>query len=171
MHCPSCGAPATGQPKFCRACGFNLEKVAQLLAEQTAPAIDGPTQAAGGEQLQKQLQRTERWLSIFLTLFMALIFGGITWAVVFKMMAKGQFWMGLGLLLFVASAAATLFFVARREELQEQLAGKASPTTALPPAETTNKLLPEPAFDALASVAEPTTRQLAGQPAKETRQS
>ena len=33
MHCPNCGTAAVKQQKFCRAYGFSLEQVAQLLDE------------------------------------------------------------------------------------------------------------------------------------------
>jgi hypothetical protein len=36
MHCPDCGTRATANQKFCRSCGFSLEKVAQLLAGQSS---------------------------------------------------------------------------------------------------------------------------------------
>jgi NMD protein affecting ribosome stability and mRNA decay len=31
MHCPKCGAEAPLTQKFCRSCGFSLEKVPQLV--------------------------------------------------------------------------------------------------------------------------------------------
>lgn len=34
MHCPNCGAEAPLTQKYCRSCGFNLEKVPELVAEQ-----------------------------------------------------------------------------------------------------------------------------------------
>lgn len=38
MHCPNCGKPAAADQKFCRGCGFNLEKISHLLAEQSPKA-------------------------------------------------------------------------------------------------------------------------------------
>ncbi len=49
MHCPSCGANASRDQRFCRGCGLSLEKVPGLLAEQL--------QTADSEQVEKAPER------------------------------------------------------------------------------------------------------------------
>jgi len=63
MHCPGCGTEAPVTQKFCRFCGFSLEKVPQLVAEQLLESEETLTSKAA-EKLQKRQQEIERWLSI-----------------------------------------------------------------------------------------------------------
>src|SRR5262245_61110645 len=62
MHCPGCGTEAPLTQRFCRSCGFSLEKVPQLLAEQLSESELVAGKAA--VKLQKRQQEIERWLSI-----------------------------------------------------------------------------------------------------------
>ena len=63
MHCPGCGTEAPVTQKFCRSCGFCLEKVPQLVAEQLSESEEILTSAAT-EKLQRRQQKIEHWLSI-----------------------------------------------------------------------------------------------------------
>ena len=63
MHCPGCGTEAPVTQKFCRSCGFCLEKVPDLVAEQRSESEEILTSAAA-ERLQKRQQKIERWLLI-----------------------------------------------------------------------------------------------------------
>ena len=63
MHCPGCGTEAPVTQKFCRSCGFCLEKVPTLVAEQLSESKEILTSAAA-EKLQKRQQKIERALSI-----------------------------------------------------------------------------------------------------------
>lgn len=169
MHCPRCGTAASEQQKFCRSCGFNVEQIAPLLAEPLTPTPGDKAAAESGAEMQDQLRRTERWLSVALAVFFVLLLGGISWMTIAKVMIeKGQFWAGLAFLLFIASAATTLYFVARREELREELAGRQSPPpAALPPEKSTAKRLPESPSEPVPSVTEHTTKQLAAHEVRE----
>jgi dihydrofolate reductase len=55
MHCPGCGAEAPVTQKFCRSCGFCLEKVPNLVAEQLSESKELLTSAAA-EKLQERQQ-------------------------------------------------------------------------------------------------------------------
>src|SRR5262245_22006831 len=48
MHCPNCGTKASSGQKFCRGCGFSLEKVGQLIADQKAAVTEQTTPATAG---------------------------------------------------------------------------------------------------------------------------
>ena len=63
MHCPGCGAEAPVTQRFCRSCGFCLEKVPHLVAEQLSESEEILTGDAA-EKLQERQQKIERWLSI-----------------------------------------------------------------------------------------------------------
>src|SRR4029453_18833790 len=63
MHCPGCGTEAPVTQRFCRSCGFSLEKVPQLVAEQLSESEE-ILKSEAAEKLQKRQQEIERWLSI-----------------------------------------------------------------------------------------------------------
>jgi len=71
MHCPGCGTEAPVTQRFCRSCGFSLEKVPQLVAEQLSEEEILTSEAA--EKLQKRQQKIDHWLSISGIGFIALI--------------------------------------------------------------------------------------------------
>ena len=63
MHCPKCGAEAPLTQKFCRLCGFSLEKIPQLVTQQ----LSEPEQLLNdevAEKLQERKQKIEHWLSM-----------------------------------------------------------------------------------------------------------
>lgn len=63
MHCPKCGAEAPLTQKFCRVCGFSLEKIPQLVTQQPSE----PEQLLSdevAEKLQQRKQKIEYWLSM-----------------------------------------------------------------------------------------------------------
>ena len=49
MHSPGCGAKAPVTQKFCRSCGFSLEKVPQLVAEQLSESEELLTSAENSD--------------------------------------------------------------------------------------------------------------------------
>lgn len=63
MHCPKCGAEAPLTQKFCRVCGFSLDKIPQLVTQQSSE----PAQLLNdevAEKLQERKQKIEHWLSM-----------------------------------------------------------------------------------------------------------
>jgi hypothetical protein len=153
MHCPSCGTRAAENQKFCRACGFGLEKLTQVFQEQLA---------AEGAELPPELQRMERFvgrgISILLT---SLLLATASVIVYFQMLVKGQFWTGLGLLGALAWLSLWIFFVGKWSELQkikeERKNARSAPVLSAP---DTNKFLTESSQEPISSVAEHTTRSL-----------
>jgi hypothetical protein len=63
MHCPGCGTEAPVTQRFCRSCGFSLEKVPQLVAEQLSESEE-ILHIKAAEKLQRRQQEIDRWLSI-----------------------------------------------------------------------------------------------------------
>ncbi len=55
MYCPSCGKQAVTVQKFCRSCGFGLQEVTKLLANQP------PTVGSDKVQFDQQLSRWVFW--------------------------------------------------------------------------------------------------------------
>lgn len=57
MHCPRCGTTATTSQQFCRGCGLNLEKVAEILGEEVAVQSSSPgTEAARLRERQQKFE-------------------------------------------------------------------------------------------------------------------
>src|SRR5882724_4644193 len=95
MHCPRCGADALIGQQFCRDCGFNLEKVSELLAEQP-PAP--PT--------SERISRLEHWANIARLSLLSLVFFTLIYVLIAEVMIKGgHFGAGLFLLAFFVAAA------------------------------------------------------------------
>lgn len=172
MHCPKCGTPAAEVQKFCRSCGFGLEKVAQLLEESPAVIGENPPAGENLNKLQNRLNRMDQlWQAALVTLGGAFV-TAICWAIIAKVMiAKSQFISGgLFLLFFLGIVVMGLSAwylesqkqkLARRKNLlpgTEQL--DSEPVTALN-ANTTNKLLAAPGSSISPSVTEETTARLA----------
>jgi hypothetical protein len=64
MHCPDCGTRATANQKFCRSCGFSLEKVARLLAEQSSLPASSQISDDNIAPAQRRLDKLEGWLCL-----------------------------------------------------------------------------------------------------------
>lgn len=172
MHCPKCGTPAAEVQKFCRSCGFGLEKVAQLLEE--SPPVKGENPPAGENlgKLQNRLNRMDRlWQAALVTLGGAFV-TAICWAIISNVIiAEGQLISG-GLFLFfflgiVVMGLSALYLESQRQKLATRK--KRLPETqqsdselvAELDADTTNKLLAAPGNSSAASVTEETTARLA----------
>lgn len=154
MHCPNCGANAPAGQKFCRACGLGLERFAELLAELLPDGEDEKVSLAN-----LRLRRLEKGIKIALytagsTLGILLVFlGALT-------MVKSHIGGGIFLSLFGIGIFAALFFMSYESSLRKQVSGRFPSQPTLPPAETTNKLLPEDQPRIAMSVKEQTTSRL-----------
>ena len=174
MHCPNCGTAATQQQKFCRACGFGLEKVAQLL-DEGGHALP---ESSALDEIAERARVIEKWRDIAIYIFIAITVTGLSavlgYGIVYEMMiVSGHVILGLMLLLFFLGAGGVLALQAYAEKLQKNqakgaahLADRVTGQTAeaLPAAITTSKLLAEasrePLVDVPASIIEDTTKTL-----------
>jgi hypothetical protein len=178
MHCPNCGTSATKQQKFCRACGFGLAKVVQLLEE--GDVFPDELSRLYAERRQK----IERWRD----LAFYLLCGGagivvptfIGYIIYQEMIIKwdqwdnGDLWEAAGVLFAILAALVGLALLSlslRAEELKKaeakltQVKPLPRPANypsleALPPAATTSNLLAEGRVESVASITEDTTRSL-----------
>jgi len=158
MHCPKCGTVASENQRFCRSCGFGLEKVAELISE---------TAGKGSGELPATWRMIKRLRDFIFFGFVTILVGGISYGLIQKIMIeKGHFWQGLLFLLVIYGgiAAAILSIVIDEKRTAHRKRG-ATPPAELPPAETTNKLLLEAPRDAVLSMTEGTTRSLDAAPA------
>jgi hypothetical protein len=151
MFCPNCGKAISTESKFCRACGLNLEGVAQSLAEQLP-------HAKPDKDLQSRQRRIEQLLSVVIGSAFTVFVLAILWALIYKIIiVKGEVFEGsIFLGLFVALVTA-LILVVYRESLRESLAKRKSQTSLA--GRITGKL-PESGFEPITSVTDRTTELL-----------
>src|SRR5262245_66414627 len=84
MHCPDCGTKASAGQKFCRGCGFGLEKVELLIADQRA-ATDHTTEAT--RRLSDDwLHKFEKWAARALFALCSIAVSLILWAIIANVM-------------------------------------------------------------------------------------
>jgi hypothetical protein len=132
MHCPRCGTNATSGQQFCRACGFSLEKVAELLGDE--PVIESPSPASEGARLRERQKKFENLAGIagvttfglILLLFIILVFSQI--------ILRGGLLIipGTLLILLAIGASAMVTFQVYSKSLKEQLEEKPLPPSNTP---------------------------------------
>jgi ribosomal protein L37E len=161
MHCPNCGKKASARQKFCRACGFSLEKVEQLIADQKAAATEQTT-VATGRHSDDWLRRLEKWAARALFTLSGILGGLMLWAIIAKVMIeKGRIFQGGIALMILAAAALALFLAYLDSERKKSASARSNQQHRLPQAQETAKMLPEPSVEMAASVTERTTANLA----------
>ncbi|MCG3162129.1 MAG: hypothetical protein JMDDDDMK_03369 [Acidobacteria bacterium] len=162
MHCPNCGTKAPSEQKFCRACGFGLEKVAKLIAEQTTISED-QTEESSPAHSDDRLRKLEKWAARALLALGGLFGGLMLWAIIVKVMIeKGDIFTGIGILLFLATVVLYPLWVHLRSEREKSASTQPKQQQRLPQAEETAKMLSEPNLGTAASVTEHTTAKLGG---------
>ncbi|HEX5081047.1 MAG TPA: zinc ribbon domain-containing protein, partial [Blastocatellia bacterium] len=157
MHCPNCGTKASANQKFCRSCGFGLEKIEQMIVEQKTAATDQTTEATG-KLSNKWLRKLEKWAGAALLALGGILGGLLLWAIIVKVMLdKGKVFEGGVLLMMLAAAALFSFLGYLRSESKKSASAQSKQPQRLPEATETAKMLPEPNTEMAASVAEHTT--------------
>ena len=147
MYCPRCGKDGSLEQKFCRACGFQLDQVMELLEPQSDQVDQKPAQF--------KLRRIGS-IVVISTVSLALfaVCGGIIWA----MVAGGiPVWFGLlGLLVLLGMTSGFIFLGLAQLKAETSTASQ----TALESTETSTKLLNQQALNIPPSVTERTTNLL-----------
>ena len=132
MHCPRCGSIATTGQQYCRACGLNLEKVAEAVGEelglQPAPAPDEIS------RLQELQRKHENWggkAGMFTFGLVLLLFGILVFT---QMIMKGGALIILGsiLILLAVGAAIMVYFQASAKSLKDKLEARSLPNSTVP---------------------------------------
>jgi uncharacterized Zn finger protein (UPF0148 family) len=161
MHCPDCGTKASAGQKFCRACGFRLEKVEQLIADQKAAATEQTT-VATGRLSDDWLRRLEKWAARALFTLGGILGGLMLWAIIAKVMIeKGRIFQGIVVLMILAVAALASLLAYLDSERKKSPSARSNQQNHLPQAQETAKMLSEPNAEMAVSVTEQTTANLA----------
>jgi small-conductance mechanosensitive channel len=159
MHCPICSTTVSVNQKFCRSCGFGLEKTAQSVSEQH------PTELA--LNLREQKNTLERLGLIALRIFGLGVIGFFLYMVGYKVLslfAQGKILGALALLALVVVLGCGLlsvFLFAKAKDIQEasskrRLQDPEEESESAP----TARLLPENQSELIPSVTERTTELL-----------
>jgi hypothetical protein len=163
MHCPGCGVKVSANQKFCRSCGFGLEKVSQLVAEQQT-AEQKQVAIEIGEGSNDRLHPME-WLGVIG--WYTFIGGGamgvilIFYSIISKLIIeKGQIIPGIALLLFLAGALLMLPYIHYMESKKDSAKRKRQEPKVLAEEGATEKLPPESCSEIRPSVTEHTTELL-----------
>jgi hypothetical protein len=140
MHCPGCGVKVSANQNFCRSCGFALEKVSQLVAEQLS-----------AEQKQTAIESTNdrlhpmEWLGIIG--WYTFIGGGavgvilLFYSIISKLIiGNGQVLAGIAFLLFLAGALLLLSYIYYKESQKDSAKRERQRSKALAEEGTTGKL-------------------------------
>jgi hypothetical protein len=160
MHCPNCGTKASIAQKFCRACGFSLEKVGQLIDDHRTAAADQTIGAAGGLS-DDWLRKLEKWAARALFAIGGVLGGLMLWTVIAKVMIeKGRIFQGSIVLMILAGAALTLFLAYLDSERKKSASIRSNQQHRPSGAEETAKMLSEPHAEMAVSVTEQTTSRL-----------
>ena len=169
MHCTGCGTEAPVTQRFCRSCGFSLEKVPQLVAEQLSEEEILTSEAA--EKLQKRQQKIDHWLSISGIGFIALIALSFLSGLIYLMLAGNlPIVPGIVLLILILGGFVAASLAMYSEKLKKTLSDSRSlRSRPLPEREITSKT-PLEAFEGpFLSVTERTTNLLDKDDSVETR--
>jgi hypothetical protein len=131
MHCPRCGTIATANQQFCRGCGLNLEKVAEVLGEAVAVQSSPPNQIDALRERQKKFENLAgiAGLSTFGLVLLTLIV-----IVVVKMIVVGGLLIipGTLLILLAIGAGAMGTFQMYSKSLKAKLEEKPLPPSKTP---------------------------------------
>jgi len=160
MHCPNCGVTASMGQKFCRACGFGLEKVEQLIADQRAVATVQTTEEPGGFS-DDRLRKLEKWAVRALFALGGILGGSMLWAIVVKVMIEGGSVFKGSIILMIIAAIGLFAFLGYLESQRKKSVSTRSTQPQHPAqVEETAKMLPEPNLEMAVGVTEHTTAKL-----------
>ena len=157
MYCPICSTKISLNQKFCRSCGFGLEKIARSVSEQLPSKLD--------ENLQDKKNKLERLGVAALSVFGVGVLGLFLYMVGYKLMlTQGKILAALGvlgLLIILGSGLLSVYLFAKAKDVQEA-SGKRrlQHTDEMPEAAGTSKLLEESNLEEMPSVAQRTTELL-----------
>jgi len=159
MHCPDCGTKASAGQKFCRGCGFGLDKVKQLIADQRAATEQ--TTVATGRLSDEWLRKMEKWAARALLALGSIAVSLILWAIIVKLMIKeGAIFAGSMLLMLVIGVVLLSFLAYMQDKRKNSTSTQSNQQHRLPQAQETAKMLSEPNAEMAASVTEQTTTRL-----------
>jgi hypothetical protein len=163
MHCPRCGSQATFTQHFCRSCGFSLEKVPQLVAEQGPPIPKLSTEETNKlQQRQRKIEQAQNIAAASVGVLAAISFlSGLIY-----LLAAGNMPLIPGVILLVVMlggiAAGSLAIYS--ESLKKNLSKANSFDSKRLPGNELNQ--PEPDVGSFVSVTERTTNLLESQTQK-----
>lgn len=155
MYCPICSTKISLDQKFCRYCGFGLEKTAQSVSEQLPTKLE--------ENLQERKNKLERLGVAALSVFGLGVLGLFLYMVGYNL-SQGEILAALGvlgLLVILGSGLLSVFLFAKAKDVQDASSKRRlQPPDEMPEAAATSKLLHESRLEEIPSVTERTTELL-----------
>lgn len=146
MYCPNCGKTNSGDQKFCRSCGMQLELVVKSLVEQ----LNAPDTS-----LVEKQRSLDHWITIIAASTISLFVGAVLWGIIYSIIiVKGEVLAGSIFLAVIIGLVLFGLLVLYRESLAKRSSKQPSLTG------DTAKLLSEPRIEPITSVVEGTTELL-----------
>jgi hypothetical protein len=134
MHCPDCGCEALADQRYCRACGLNLERFAQLLAEVRLEMED--ENAALTRRRLRQLEKAGKTVG--------LIVGSVIWIyftfIGVLLISSGAIGQGALFFLLGVGSIAALLIGTYCTPLREKVSTQRHPQAVLAAAETIDEI-------------------------------
>ena len=157
MYCPICSTKSSLDQKYCRYCGFGLEKIAQSVSEQLPTKIE--------ENLQERKNKLERLGVAALSVFGLGVLGFFLYVVGYKLMlSQGKLLAALGvlgLLVVLGSGLISVLLFAKAKDIQDASSKRRlQPADEMPATSGTSKLLHESRLEEVPTVTERTTELL-----------
>ena len=170
MYCPGCGTEAPVTQRFCRSCGFSLEKVPQLVAEQLSESEE-ILDIKAAEKLKRRQQEIDRWLSIAGIGFITLVTLSMLVGLIYLMLAGNlPIVPGIVILILILGGFVAASLAMYSEKLKKSLSGStAQRSKALPEREMTSERSIDDLDQPFFSITERTTNLLDKDDAIETR--
>jgi len=154
MYCPHCGRANSTEQRFCRSCGFSLEKTVQSLTEQLpAGTLD--------EQIQKRQQTVERLIRIAGGSAISIVVGAVLWGIIYEIIiVKGEVLGGSIFLAFVVGLVLVAALAVYRDLLTQASAKRRLIQSETARVANTAEPLLAPSVESTPAITEHTTELL-----------
>jgi hypothetical protein len=105
MYCPNCAASFSGDQKFCRSCGFDLQIISQALSGESEPMESDESKAVSGKRIKTRKKKIE---SLGLITLMSGFMAGCLIPISIGLLSD---WQWLGQLILVLAGMAGLLVI------------------------------------------------------------
>lgn len=158
MYCPSCGKENSFDQHFCRFCGFGLDKVSQLVLEDSHNTADPAAESKRSQRIMQKLASIGGY--IFVSGGVILVALLLYTIIADFIIARGEILPGIAFLLLLIGAVLLLTYVIHTESQKDSAKQKKQQSSTISRTETKENLLLESKPEMISSVTDQTTERL-----------